>query len=175
MESSTQNKGVRAPQPATAPAVAQSVSKRPKSSKKNLASIVVALVVVLAVVVLVWFGWRQFGGSAGSIDRNKYQAVFLTNGQVYFGKLQNKSGNWLTLSDIFYLQASNAAADNESENPQEANRASGDVQLIKLGTEVHGPTDEMVISRDQVLFFENLKEDGNVSESIKQYNDTQAE
>jgi hypothetical protein len=73
----------------------------------------------------------------------------------------------MKLSDIYYLQAQAAA--NESENPQETSSKSSDVQLIKLGNEVHGPEDEMIISKDQILFFENLKTDGKVSDSIKQY------
>jgi hypothetical protein len=41
--------------------------------------------------------------------------------------------------------------------------------LIKLGNEVHGPEDSMVIERSQVLFFENLKNDGKVVDSINKY------
>ena len=39
----------------------------------------------------------------------------------------------------------------------------------KLGQEIHGPEDEMIISKDHVLFYENLKSDGKVSQSIEQY------
>lgn len=167
------------PQPTTTPstpAPAPTVAQRSKSTKRSsdgsgMVKWAIVAVVVLAVLALAWFGWKQVGSSSSLIDRDKYQAVFLTNGQVYFGKLQNSSGDHLVLQKIFYLQASNTPADtSESKNPQEAkDQTSGDVQLIKLGTEVHGPTDEMVISREQVLFFENLKDDGNVSLSIKQY------
>lgn len=168
-----------APAPSPAPQPAPTTTQRKPIATNNRQSpvkwIVIALVVV-ALLALLWFGWKQMAGASGMIDRNKYQAVFLTNGQVYFGKLQNSRGDYLVLNNIFYLQASNAEGEN-SENPQEteADRTSGDVQLIKLGTEVHGPTDEMVISREQVLFFENLKDDGNVSQSIKQYYESQSD
>jgi hypothetical protein len=33
-----------------------------------------------------------------------YQAVFLSNGQVYFGKIENPSSDYVTLKDIYYLQ-----------------------------------------------------------------------
>ncbi len=42
-------------------------------------------------------------------------------------------------------------------------------QLIKLGEEVHGPEDAMIINRDQVLFYENLKPGGKVSQLIQNY------
>jgi len=41
--------------------------------------------------------------------------------------------------------------------------------LIKLGSEIHGPDDEMIVSKDQILFFENLKKDSQVSASIDKY------
>lgn len=105
------------------------------------------------------------------IDTNKYQAVFFTNGQVYFGKLQKLSGGYFKLNDIYYLQAkADATPESTSENPQETStNQTSDVELIKLGREVHGPEDEMIISKDQVLFFENLKKDGTVTQSINKF------
>ena len=101
------------------------------------------------------------------IDSSKYQAVFFTNGQVYFGKLKNQGSDYLHLSDVYYLQTN---ADATSENPQQSTSTDqGNVQLIKLGDEIHGPEDEMIISKDQVLFYENLKTDGKVSQSIQEY------
>ena len=123
--------------------------------------------IVGAVLLLLVGGWLAYSkfGSGGAIDGGKYQAVFLSNGQVYFGKLSSAANDYYRLTNIFYLQTNDA---NTSENPQNAD-SSGDVQLIKLGTEIHGPEDSMMINRDQVLFFENLKDDGKVTQSIKQY------
>ena len=41
--------------------------------------------------------------------------------------------------------------------------------LQKLGSELHGPEDQMVINRDQVQFWENLKDDGQVVKAITTY------
>jgi hypothetical protein len=122
--------------------------------------------VILVVVMVVGFMWYQSTMGA-NIDSSKFQAVFFTNGQVYFGKLQTLNGNYMKLTDIFYLQTK--AADT-SGNPQEtSSQGTSDVQLIKLGNEIHGPVDEMIISKDQMLFFENLKSDGKVAKSIAEY------
>ena len=59
----------------------------------------------------------------------------------------------------------------DANNPQKTADANSNVQLIKLGNEIHGPEDNMIIARDQVLFFENLKNDGKVSATIKDYVD----
>lgn len=138
--------------------------KRKKGSKKFL-MISVGFVIAIAVIVLaILMLYRATPGSL--IDSSKYQAVFFTNGQVYFGKLQALSGNYLRLTNIFYLQTKAT----DSTNPQETSKdASADVQLIKLGDEIHGPNDEMIINNDQVLFFENLKADGKVTQSIVTY------
>ena len=39
----------------------------------------------------------------------------------------------------------------------------------ELGGELHGPEDVMYVSREQVLFWENLKDDGKVATAIKDY------
>lgn len=125
--------------------------------------------VILAAALVVAGGWYVLRGmfASSGIDSSKFQAVFLTSGQVYFGRMQVLNDNYIKLTDVFYIQADTAAAD--SQNPQDANSdSSNSMQLIKLGNEVHGPEDAMIISRDQILFYENLREDGKVVQIIKQ-------
>lgn len=141
--------------------------KRSKLTTKKLAIISGVLIVLIGALVGGWVANRA--GNGTGIDDDKYQAVFLTNGQVYFGRLETFKDDYLRLSDIYYLQAQ-SADETDSQNPQQASKNDAtDVQLIKLGNEVHGPVDEMIISKDQVLFFENLKEDSKVSASIERY------
>lgn len=133
---------------------------------------IITLILVLALAVAGWFLWSKTQASTG-IDTNKYQAVFFTNGQVYFGKLQSFNGEYMKLTDIYYLQSQQAAEENkESKNPQQTSSDQGNVQLIKLGDEIHGPEDEMIVSKEQVLFYENLKADGKVAKSIEQHKST---
>lgn len=141
--------------------------KRKKPSKKIVGA-VVGVILLVAVALAGWSIYRS--GPAAHIDDSKYQAVFFTNGQVYFGKLHKLGGSYFSLTDIFYIQSKTAQGENESENPQKAGTDStSDLQLIKLGSEVHGPADEMVISKEQILFFENLRSDGKVADTITKY------
>lgn len=136
-----------------------------KRQKKPIKWIILGVILVLcALAALV--GAKVLSGPL--VDKGKYQAVFLTNGQVYFGKLST-SGGYYTLKDVYYLQTTAKATD--SQNPQETTTSSdtNSVQLIKLGSEVHGPQDKMTIERSQVLFFEDLKSDGKVAQSITKY------
>ena len=92
---------------------------------------------------------------------------------MYFGKLEQAGGAYMKLTDIYYLQSQQSvganASDKDSKNPQQTSTDQNNVQLIKLGDEIHGPEDAMVISKDQVLFYENLKSDGKVAQSIDKY------
>jgi hypothetical protein len=80
----------------------------------------------------------------------------LTNGQVYFGKLTAPGGDFYDLRKVYYL-AAQASPQGGRAAPQ---------RLIKLGNEIHGPEDLMVINRSQILFVENLKPSGKVSQAI---------
>ena len=138
-----------------------------KSKKKIfiVAGAVLAVVLAIAICVSLWKGMQ--GGTTG-IDDSKYQAVFFTNGQVYFGKLQRFNDDYMKLKDVYYLQTQ-SSEETDSKNPQQTSNDQGGTTLIKLGDEIHGPEDEMVVSKDQVLFFENLKKDGKVSQSIEKF------
>ncbi len=71
-----------------------------------------------------------------------YQAVLLTNGQAYFGRLERLGSSYLDLRDVFYIQ---------SQVDQETNEAVN--TLVKRGKEWHGP-DRMILNADHVLFIE---------------------
>jgi hypothetical protein len=99
-----------------------------------------------------------------AVKSKEYQALFLTNGQVYFGKLTKVDNSYVKLTDIYYLQVQQQVQpkdQNQQQQPQ--------VSLAKLGGELHGPEDVMYVSRSQVLFWENLKDDGKVTKAIKDY------
>lgn len=132
---------------------------------------VLPIIIIVAVIVLGaggWFAWSNMQRGAAGIDGGKYQAVFFDNGQVYFGKLHVLNGEYMKLTDIYYLQTP-AAKQDDSQNPQKTTADQSNVQLIKLGDEIHGPQDEMIISKNKVLFYENLKSDGKVTQSIQKF------
>lgn len=86
------------------------------------------------------------------IDQATFQAIFLTNDQIYFGHLKNINPDYLLLSDVHYVKLNK----------------DGDGQIVKLGVnEPHGPQDKMIINKDQVLYWENLKPSSQVIETVK--------
>ena len=101
-------------------------------------------------------------------DTSGYQAIFLTNGQVYFGKLTNPDSDYVTLTDIYYLQVGPQQGSATGSAAAPSTTPAQQISLVKLGNELHGPVDEMHISRAQVLFYEDLKADGQVVKAILQ-------
>lgn len=124
---------------------------------------VIGIVAVIVIVVLIVMGQQ---GKLG--NTKNYQAVFLSNGQVYFGKVSGETSDPVTVKDVFYLRVQRQVQPATEEGDQQAQPQ---VQLIKLGNELHGPQDEMRINRDHILFIEDLKDDGRVAKAIKDFKD----
>jgi len=135
------------------------ISRRNIINSKNTpviiaVSLAVLVILVGAMTVLTMVKWQKYDryDKKDFIDQSTYQAVFLTNDQIYFGHLKNISSDYLILSDAHYVKV------NEE----------GDAQIVKLGVvEPHSPQDKMTINQDQVLFWENLKASSPVIETIK--------
>ena len=71
------------------------------------------------------------------------------------------------MTDIYYLQVQQTVQPKDSSAAAANNNQQ--VSLAKLGGELHGPEDVMYVSRQQVLFWENLKTDGKVAKAISDY------
>jgi hypothetical protein len=100
------------------------------------------------------------------VDTSKLQAVFLNTGQVYFGNIASVNDEYFVLDNIYYLQTANTDTAAEKDTAD-----SNNISLVKLGCELHQPYDRMVVNRDQVTFWENLKKDGQVAKAVKAFND----
>lgn len=119
-----------------------------------------------------------------------YVAVFLSNKQVYFGKLNDAESAFPTLTDVFYLRVTQTLAPGQAGSAQDVSvvkngkdakdktatpaaavgqQLKNQLTLIKLGAEIHGPTDSIRINRDQILFVETLKDDSKVVKAINDY------
>ena len=124
----------------------------PVSALRRATMLLLVLLVLLLAVILV--RTQIFRATAADlIDKSSYQAVFLTNGATYFGKLQPQGDDWFVLTDVYYLQTTD----------------SGTPQLVKRGNEAQGPREPMIVARSQIQFIENMRDDSDVVTLIKRF------
>lgn len=139
-------------------------SKKGKG-KRSFSLRILWLVVLIVVVALAIFFFTRLDAFSGASQplRGRYQAVFLLNGQVYFGKLAFQAGDYAQLSEIYYFQTNDVPGSDNNLDEQ------FDVRLVKLGSEFHQPEDTMFINKNQILFYENLTENSRVTQAIQQF------
>lgn len=128
-------------------------------TRRQALGVVVGLLVVLGAFLGTYFYLHR---NDQVIMHDRYQVVYLLTGQVYFGKLQNTGGQYLTLKNVYTLEAktpTDATAD-----------ATNTSNILQVSRQVYGPEDSMAIRADQVQFWQNLRSDSKVAEAIKSTN-----
>lgn len=129
-------------------------------SKKHILSAAGTLIVVNLVLVVILL-LIKISSNGSNFDRmadpSTYQAVFLSNDQIYFGHLKSggsRESEYLTLTDVYYVKVGEDSVG----------------RVVKLGQiEPHKPTNEMILNREHILFWENLSSDSPVVQTIQGY------
>jgi hypothetical protein len=175
------NRPTQAPQQSAVPSneqpsqAFQPVTNDKKSKKKlgfgkiaSMFMLIVGSLLVLSVLAGLVFVKDTNKQEEDLIQTDKFQAVFLDSqdGQVYFGKLSVYNDDLYQLNDIYYVRVENPI---QPEGADQAAQQQANISLAKLGNELHGPQDVMYISRSEVLYWENLKDEGQVVTAIKEF------
>lgn len=115
----------------------------------------VAVWIFLPIVAGVLVGTSIDPNALPFSGRERLAAVFLLDGQAYFGHLDDNSmSGTMVLRDVYYFS--------------DASKTTADLQiaLTKRGSEVHQPASEMRIRRDRVLVVEHVTPDSPVARAI---------
>ena len=120
----------------------------------------IVVVLIATVIVLGLRGYTE-GYWPFCCDDNKWTGVFLTNGQAYFGHYYDGPGDHAKLYEVYYVLATQL----QSQDPKVAPQTQ--LSLQRLGGEIHGPEQWMRISKQQILFTEDLRGDSPVVQSIR--------
>lgn len=139
-----------------------------KRGNKFMRVAVLVMGVVVVITVILWF-WEKSDLRFAEQGSQNYSAVFLSNGQVYFGKIIRNTRNEITMNDVFYIQVGNNAGQMENRNQEtvQHDQFQNNFSLIRVSSELHGPTDVIFINKSQVVFYEDLRDDSQVVQSIK--------
>lgn len=118
--------------------------------------IVWGIVILVVLVAIGLWAWTEVASSKDANGPSPYSAVYLTSGDIYFGKL-----SWFPqphLTDVWYLQR---AAD-----------ASGQSQIsvAPLKNVFWGPVNEITLNQSQILFWTRLS---NASQLVNSFENPQ--
>lgn len=118
-----------------------------------------AFLALLAALFIMSANGCDYRGGGDTLPRKltaDYHAVFLDNGQVFFGRLKAPSSDFIELTDVFYVRS-------------ETNKETKEVRsvLIKRGQEWHGP-DMMFVNSKHVTLIEPVSPGSKVGELIKE-------
>lgn len=150
---------------------AHSVHTQPPTHKghkspKRLLSLRFGIVVLLfgigliLVTLVAYITIGHFSNESNYVNKSEYQSVFIningsTGGQAYFGNIVSITSKYIILDNAFYL---------------ESGTTSNQFTLNNLSCALYNPEDQMVINRDQVAFWQNLKTNSLVSQDIGKWN-----
>lgn len=113
----------------------------------------IALAVFFAAVLFTQ--WWDY--TVPALGRAHYQAVFLANGQTYFGRYYDRIGAYAKIEDVYYLQQTQNADPN----------AAPDTRIVRRGNELHQPASRMLIPRSAILFVEDLTDASPVAQFMQ--------
>ncbi len=164
------NRGGQQPAAPAAPATGRPAHSGGKKQRGKFMRIVSAFLLIsvglLIASVAVYIATGGGKAEKEYLNKDKFQAVFLNGGQVYFGKVRDLNSKFFTLDNIYYLRVNEQV---QSGSEDTAGQPQQDISLAKLGCELHGPEDQMVINREHITFWENLRDDGQVAQAITEF------
>ena len=105
----------------------------------------VALALLIGVSAFLFIEWWDF--TLPSPGAARYQAVFLANGQTYFGRYLDRVGPYVKVEHVYYIRQAPAASE---DTPP-------DLQIVRRGSELHAPPAAMLIPKSSILFVEDLQ------------------
>lgn len=126
-------------------------TKQRGSTAVQVIWIIAGLLVIVAAGIYIFRTVRRSGAVQFTTP---YQAVLLTNGSAYFGKLADYGGPHPVLTDVFYIV-----------NQVDPQTKQSKPVLVKRGKELHEP-DRMYLNPSQILFVETVGPHSKVAQLI---------
>ena len=129
-------------------------------SGRTIRDAVVVLLAVVGVAAIALGVLRQFSagdGFAGRIDEDRYQAVVLSDGRIFFGHLRSISDEYLELSDAHFVDQAEATGE-----------APATQRVVPITDRLEGPESAMLLNKEYVVAVENLRADSEIVEAIEE-------
>lgn len=114
---------------------------------------------IILFILLVYVVLGHINDESSYVNKSDYQVVFIningsSGGQAYFGNITSLTSKYIILDNAFYLQAGTS---------------SNQFTLNNSSCALYNPQDQMIINRDQVAFWQNLKPGSAVTTDINKW------
>lgn len=127
-----------------------------RNQKGSAAVQIVWVIAGIAVIVAALLHMKHSLSNSPVTFSTPYQAVLLTSGAAYFGKLEGYGTPRPVLNEVYYIVTQNNPETKQSSNV-----------LVKRGKELHEP-DRMYLNPNQILCVEPVGEKSKVAQLIAQ-------
>lgn len=147
------------------------INKAPKHVKNingyGKAILVFTILIFISVLIFVSISLWQDGTARNTIQllkyRGSYQAVFLTNGQAYFGNITEITNEYILLKDPYSIKVQQKQTDEEGQTKQ------SEIKLLSIEDEFYKPKGYMLIEKSAINFIEELKNSSQIIDIIENY------
>jgi len=147
------------------------INKAPKHVKNingyGKAILVFTILIFVSVLIFVSISLWQDGTARNTIQllkyRGSYQAVFLTNGQAYFGNITEITNEYILLKDPYSIKVQQKQTDEEGQAKQ------SEIKLLSIEDEFYKPEGYMLIEKSAINFIEELKDSSQIIDIIENY------
>ena len=131
------------------------------------AILVFTILIFVSVLIFVSISLWQDGTARNTIQllkyRGSYQAVFLTNGQAYFGNITEITNEYILLKDPYSIKVQQKQTDEEGQAKQ------SEIKLLSIEDEFYKPEGYMLIKKSEILLIEELKDSSQIIDIIENY------
>jgi hypothetical protein len=124
------------------------------SARRFAGAIGFGILLAVAVGLLAILVFRDFQQHRSVRLTTPFQAVLLTNGEAYYGRLDGAASDYPVLTDVYYVQ--------RRINPETKQTAG---VLVKRGKEWHSP-DRMVLNKNHIVLIEPVSPDSELGKAI---------
>ncbi len=142
------------------------IKKKNKKSYGKASFVFTILIFVLIIIFFGIFSWQN-GMIRNTVQllkyKDSYQAVFLTNGQAYFGNITEITNEYIILEEPYSIKLQQKQTDGEEETAQ------SEVKLLSIEDEFYKPVGYMLIKKSQINFIEELQDSSQIIEIIENY------
>ncbi|MBM3703387.1 MAG: hypothetical protein FJW63_10485 [Actinobacteria bacterium] len=147
------------------------INKAPKHVKNingyGKAILVFTILIFVSVLIFVSISLWQDGTARNTIQllkyRGSYQAVFLTNGQAYFGNITEITNEYILLKEPYSIKVQQKQTDEEGQTKQ------SEIKLLSIEDEFYKPEGYMLIEKSAINFIEELKDSSQIIDIIENY------